>query len=68
MCGRGIDAYLFLWFLLYLELLTHILIDCGDVVDVRQTFYNSSDLFTNVADDTILKILKEINLYTDTKI
>jgi len=51
-----------------LKLLTHILIDCGDVVDVRQTFYTSSDLFTNVAGDTILKLLKEINLYTDTKI
>ena len=42
--------------------------DCGDVVDVCQTFYTSSDLFTNVVGDTILKILKEINLYTDNKI
>ena len=33
----------------------------------HQTFYNVnslSDLFTNVADDTILKSLKEFNLYT----
>jgi hypothetical protein len=43
------------------------LIDCVDVADVRQTFYNAnslSNLFTNVAGDTILKYLKEINLYT----
>jgi len=45
----------------------HVLIDCVDVADVRQTFYNVNnlyDLFTNVAGDTILKLLKEINLYT----
>ena len=44
----------------------HVLIDCVDVVDVRENFYNVSnlcDLFTNVG-DTILKFLKEINLYT----
>jgi hypothetical protein len=48
-------------------LLKHVLIDCVDVADVRQTFYNVnslSNLFTNVAGDTILQILKEINLYT----
>ena len=47
--------------------LKHVLIDCVDVVDVRQTFYNAnslSNLFTNVAGDTILQFLKEINLYT----
>jgi hypothetical protein len=45
----------------------HILIDCVDVADVCQNFYNVNnlcDLFTNVAGDTILKFLKEINLYT----
>jgi len=36
--------------------LKHILIDCVDVADISQTFYNTiSDLFTNVAGDTILK-------------
>ena len=48
-------------------LLRHVLIDCIDVVDVRQTFYNVNnlyDLFANVAGDTIVKFLKEINLYT----
>jgi hypothetical protein len=47
--------------------LKHVLIDCVDVADVRQTFYNAnslSDLFTNVAGDTILQFLKEIDLYT----
>ena len=42
--------------------LKHVLIDCVDVADVRQTFYNAkslSNLFTNVADDTILQFLKE---------
>jgi hypothetical protein len=37
-----------------------------DVADVRQTFYNAnslSNLFTNVAGDTILQFLKEIDLY-----
>jgi predicted phosphoribosyltransferase len=41
--------------------------DYVDVADVRQNFYNVRnvyDLFTNVADDTILKFLKEIDLYT----
>jgi len=50
-------------------LLKHVLIDCVDVADVRQTFYNINnlyDLFTNVAGDTIVKFLKEINLYTKT--
>jgi hypothetical protein len=35
-----------------------VLIDCVDVADVRQTFYNAnslSNLFTNVAGDTILQ-------------
>ena len=47
--------------------LKHVLIDCVDVADVRQTFYNAnslSNLFTNVAGDTILQLLKEIDLYT----
>jgi hypothetical protein len=47
--------------------LKHVLIDCVDVADVRQTFYNAnslSNLFTNVAGDTILQFLKEIDLYT----
>ena len=36
--------------------LKYILIGCVDVADIRQTFYNTiSDLFTNVAGDTILK-------------
>jgi hypothetical protein len=45
--------------------LKHVLLDCVDVSDVRQNFYNVNnlcDLFTNVADDTILKFLKEIDL------
>ena len=37
----------------------HVLIDCVDVADVRQTFYNLTDLFTNVAGDTIKKTLKK---------
>ena len=44
----------------------HVLIYCLDVADVRQNFYNVSnlyDLFTNVAGDTILKFLREIDLY-----
>ena len=48
-------------------LLLHVLIDCVDVADVRQTFYNAnslSNLFTNVTGDTILQFLKEIDLYT----
>ena len=47
--------------------LKHVLIDCVDVADVRQTFYNAnrlSNLFTNVAGDIILQFLKEIDLYT----
>ena len=47
--------------------LKHVLKDCVDVADVRQSFYNVNslyDLFTNIADDTIVKYLKEINLYT----
>jgi NADP-dependent 3-hydroxy acid dehydrogenase YdfG len=43
--------------------LKHVLIECVDVSDVRQTFYNvnnSTDLFTNV--DTILSF-KKIDLY-----
>ena len=39
-------------------LLKHVLIDCVDVADVRQTFYNAnslSNLFTNVAGDTIFQ-------------
>jgi hypothetical protein len=44
--------------------LKHVLIECVDVSDVRQTFYNVNnltDLFTNV--DTILSF-KKIDLYT----
>jgi hypothetical protein len=47
--------------------LKHVLIDCVDVADVRQTFYNAnslSNLFTNVAGDTILQFIKEIDLYS----
>jgi len=47
--------------------LKHVLLDCVDFSDIRQTFYNVNsifDLFTNVAGDTILKLLKEVNLYT----
>ena len=38
--------------------LKHVLIDCVDVADVQQAFYNVnnlSNLFTNVAGDTLLK-------------
>jgi hypothetical protein len=48
--------------------LKHVLIDCVDVADVRQTFYNAnslSNLFTNVAGDTNLQFLKEIDLYAE---
>ena len=48
-------------------LLNHDMIECVDVADVRQTFYNAnslSNLFTNVAGSTILQFLKEIDLYT----
>ena len=41
--------------------LRHVLIDCVEVVAVRQTFYNVNnvyELFTNVAGDTILKLKK----------
>jgi hypothetical protein len=44
-----------------------VLTDCVDVVNVRQTFYkvnNLYDLFTNIAGDTILKFVQEINVYT----
>ena len=44
----------------------HILIDCIDVADIRQSLYSisaMSDLFTNVAGDTILIFFKEIDLY-----
>jgi hypothetical protein len=44
-------------------LLKHVLIDCVDVANVRQNFYNINtlyDVFTNGAGDTILKFLKEI--------
>ena len=47
--------------------LKHVLIDCVDVADVQQTFYNAnslSNLLTNAAGDTILQFLKEIDLYT----
>ena len=47
--------------------LRHIFVDFVDVSDIRQTFYNVSTLsylFTNITGDTILKFLKEINLYT----
>jgi hypothetical protein len=47
--------------------LKHLLLDCVDVSDIRQNFYNVNsifDLFTNVAGGTILKFIKEINLYT----
>jgi hypothetical protein len=46
--------------------LKHVLIDCVDVANVRQTFYkvnNLYDLFTNVASDTILNFLQELNVY-----
>ena len=45
----------------------HVLLDCMDVSDIRQNFYNVNsifDLFTNVAGGTTLKFIKEINLYT----
>ena len=41
--------------------LKHVLIDSVGVADVRQTFYNVNnlyDLFTNFANDTILKFIK----------
>jgi hypothetical protein len=40
----------------------HVLIDCVDVADIRQNFYNGNnlyDLFTNVAGDTISEFLKD---------
>jgi hypothetical protein len=43
----------------------HVLIDCIYVADVRQNFYNVNnvyDLFTNIAGETILKVLKDIDL------
>jgi len=51
----------------------HVLIDCVDVADIRQNFYNVNnvyDLFANVAGDTILnfflKKLKYIHKYSYT--
>jgi hypothetical protein len=44
----------------------HVVLDCVDVSDVRQNFYNVNnlcDLFTNVAGVTILIFFKEIDLY-----
>jgi hypothetical protein len=38
---------------------THVLLDCVDVADIRQTFYNVNNLC-----DTILIFFKEIYLYT----
>jgi len=38
--------------------LIHILIDCVDVADIRQAFFNDNtiyDLFTNVTGDTVLE-------------
>ena len=46
--------------------LKHVLLDCVDVADIRQTFYNVNNLyglFTNVAGDTILNVLKDIDLH-----
>jgi hypothetical protein len=43
----------------------HVLIDCIDDADVRQNFYNVNNLcnlFANVAGETILKVLKDIDL------
>ena len=48
--------------------LKHVLLDCVDVADISQTFCNgnnSYDSLTNVAGDTILKLVKEIDLYTN---
>ena len=49
-------------------------VDFVDVSDIRQAFYNVNTLpdlfwklfhlFTNITGDTIVKFLKEINLYT----
>jgi hypothetical protein len=47
--------------------LKHALIDSVCVADIRHTFYNVNnlyDLFTDVVGATILKFLKEMNLYT----
>ena len=44
--------------------LKHVLLDCVDVAVIRQTLYNVNnlyDLFRNVAGDTILNFLKEID-------
>ena len=40
---------------------SHVIVDCVDVVDVRQTFYNVhnlNDVFINIAGDTIFKKCK----------
>ena len=45
--------------------LNHVLIDCVDVVDTRQTFYNVdiwSFVFTNATGDTILKLKKKMSM------
>jgi hypothetical protein len=44
----------------------YVLIDCVDLANVHQNFYNVNtlyDVFTNVAGDTIFLFLKEIYLY-----
>ena len=43
----------------------HILIDCLDVSDVRQNFYNVNNLYHLFTNVTILKFLKEIDLYSN---
>ena len=51
--------------------LKHALIDFVCVADIRHTFYNVNnlyDLFTDVVGATILKCLKEMNLYTQIKL
>jgi len=47
--------------------LNRVLVDCVDVADVRQNFYNVNNLYDlsiNVSGDTKFEIFKEINLYT----
>ncbi len=53
------------------SIIKYVLIDSVDVADVHQNFYNVNnlyDLFTNVAGDTILEYLKEIDLHVYTQI